>query len=225
MRRLILICFALLVASSSFGQRYPERATVRKGNAQYQRENYVEAEIDYRRALEKRAGSYEAADNLAKSLYKQKRWDEAAQMFAPLAADSINAKYAPAAHYDNGNALFQQRKFQEAIEAYKQSLRLNPNDQECKFNLAYAQKMLQDQQGGGGGDKDKDKDQNQDQNQQPQEQPAQENPQEAQPKEGSLSKEEAERMLEAVQMNEDKTRQNAEEKKGKPVNVRGQKNW
>ncbi|MDR2885245.1 MAG: tetratricopeptide repeat protein [Rikenellaceae bacterium] len=227
MSRLIIIAVAMLMALPAMAQKYPERSMIRSGNRQYEKEKYVESEISYRRALEKTPASYEAADNLAKSLYKQQRWDEAAGMFAPLAADSLHRQHAPEAYYDQGNALFRQRKFAEAIEAYKQSLRLNPADQQAKFNLAYAQKMQQEQQDGGGGNDNQDQNQNQDQQGggQPDPQPAEANPQPAQPKEGALSKEEAERMLEAVQMGEDKTREKMEEKKGKPGKSPGGKNW
>ncbi len=226
MKRVLIFSLALFTTLGAAAQKYPERRVVRSGNRSYEKEKYVEAEITYRRALEKNAASYEAADNLAKSLYKQQRWDEAAQAFSPLAADSLNRAHAPAANFDLGNALFKQRKFAEAVEAYKSSLRLDPTDQQAKFNLAYAQKMLKDQQGGGGGnDKDKDKNDQQQQQQQPQPQQGDGKPQPAEPRQGQMSQQEAEQMLQAVQVGEDKTREKVEKEKGKPVNARGGKNW
>ncbi len=90
------------------------------------------------------------------------------------AADSLRADTERAeAFYNLGNAQFKQQKYQEALESYKQSLRLNPSDMEAKYNYAYTKRLLdQNKNGGGGGgndqkdqDKDQDKDQNKDQNQ------------------------------------------------------------
>ena len=73
------------------------------------------------------------------------------------------------AFYNLGNAQFKQQKYKEALESYKQSLRLNPADQQAKYNYAYTKRLLDDNKDGGGGgddDKNQDKDQNQDQQQQ-----------------------------------------------------------
>ncbi len=220
MKRILTFILAVMASAPLAAQRYPERGIVRAGNRQYERENYVEAEINYRRALEKSPECYEATANLAKSLYKQKRWDEAAGLFGRIAVDSLHRSSAAATWYDNGNALFQQRKLEEAIEAYKQSLRINPSDQEAKFNLAYAQKLLDKNKGGGDDDKDNkdNKDNQQDQQKQPEPRPAQ--PKDA--REG-MSEQEAAQILQAMQMSEDKTREKVDEKKPKEA-PRG-KNW
>ena len=71
------------------------------------------------------------------------------------------------AFYNLGNAQFKQQKYKEALESYKQSLRLNPSDQEAKYNYAYTKRLIDDENGGGGGgdDKNQDKDQNKEQQQ------------------------------------------------------------
>ncbi len=223
-RRIVISLLALFFALPATAQKYPERRLVREGNRHYERKAYPEGEVAYRRALEKAPESYEAAYNLGKSLYKQERWDEAAGLFAPLAADSSRIATAPSAWYDLGNALVKQRKLQEALEAYKQSLRLNPGDQQAKFNLAYVQKLLENEQdknddgGGGGGDQPP-----QPQPEQPQPQPdPQQDPGEA---EGGMSRREAEQMLEAMQVSEEQTRQRKEGEKVPVVRERGEKNW
>ena len=95
------------------------------------------------------------------------------------AADSLRTDDERAeAFYNLGNAQFKQQKYKEALESYKQSLRLNPSDMETKYNYAYTKRLLdEDKNGGGGGgnddkdqNKDQDKDQNKDQNQQNQDQ-------------------------------------------------------
>ena len=141
-RHTIITCLLLLAAGMAAGQKYPERRDIRSGNKFYGKAEYSEAEISYRKALEKQPDSYEANFNLADALYKQKRYDEAAGLNEQLAADSARLDNAASAYFNQGNALFQQRKLQEALEAYKNSLRLNPADMEAKFNYAYKKKLL-----------------------------------------------------------------------------------
>lgn len=175
MRSTIILGLMLLIAGSASGQKYPERRDIRSGNKLYEKGDYTEAEVAYRRALEKNAESYEANFNLADALYKQKRYDEAAQMNAQLAADSAYMENAAAAYFNQGNALFQQRKLEEALEAYKNCMRLDPNDQQAKFNYAYTKKLLekdnqnqqqnnQNNQQNQQNQQDQNKDQNKDQN-------------------------------------------------------------
>ncbi len=237
MRTSFAIIVFTLASLSLWGQKYPERRMVRAGNSQYEKQNYVEAEVAYRRAIEKTPDSYEASDNLAKSLYKQKRWDEAAKLLAPLAADSLRREHSAAAYYDLGNALFRQRKLEEALEAYKQSLRINPDDMEAKFNLAYTQKLLDKNKGGG--QDDKQDDQNQDQQQQDQQQQGRNKDQKQDQQDGNdgskpqpqpgdqagVSRQEAEQMLQAIQAAEDKTREKTDGEKVRAAAAKGGKNW
>lgn len=169
MRTMILSGLLLLCAGAASAQKYPERKEIRQGNKLYEKEDYSGAELSYLRALEAKPGSVEATANLAGALYKQGRYEEAAGAAGTAARDSTAGEHASGAFYNEGNAWFQQRKLEEAIEAYKNALRRNPYDQQAKFNLAYAQKLLEkDKNGGGGGgqnDQNQDKDQNKDQNQ------------------------------------------------------------
>ncbi len=248
MRTFFITALTLLLGTvfSAQAQKYPERQEIRKGNKRYDKGDYPGSEVFYLRALEATPGSVEAAGNLAGALYRQERFEEAAQVGAKAARDSMAGPYASQLHYNEGNAQFKQRKFAEAVEAYKNALRKNPDDQQAKFNLAYAQKMLeQDKNGGGGGggdqdkDQDKDKDQNQDQNQNDkdqnkdqdkQDQNSEPKPDQGEPKpgegqpQGGISPQEAERMLDAMQGAEDNTKQKVDAQKAKAVGRSG-KNW
>ena len=242
-RHTIITCLLLLAAGTAAGQKYPERRDIRSGNKFYGKAEYSEAEISYRKALEKQPDSYEANFNLADALYKQKRYDEAAGLNEQLAADSARLDNAASAYFNQGNALFQQRKLQEALEAYKNSLRLNPADMEAKFNYAYTKKLLdkdkndqnkndqnKDQNKDNRNDQNPDKDQNKDNpdNNQNGNDPDKQDQQPPsggqQPPQGSMSREEAERMLDAVQGSEDKTKKKVDEKKAVTVGNSG-KNW
>lgn len=180
MYKLLYIFPFLLAAAGVSAQSMPERSLVRKGNRQYNKGNYEQAISRYEQALQAVAGQFEATYDLGNALYKAERFDRAEQTMQLAAADSLRTDDERAeAFYNLGNAQFKQQKYKEALESYKQSLRLNPSDMETKYNYAYTKRLLdEDKNGGGGGggnddkdqNKDQDKDQNKDQNQQNQDQ-------------------------------------------------------
>ena len=250
---LLLGVFTLLGSADAHAQKYKERRFIRSGNELYEKGDYVESEVSYRRAIEEAAGSLEANYNLAASLYKQEQFKEAAQMYESIRADStIENEVSSQVLYNSGNSLFKQRELEKALEAYKSSLRINPNDMEAKFNLAYTQKLLeedkkkQEQEDQNKDDQDKkddqqDKDNKDDQNKDDQkdkddkegdkDQDKKDDQQKPEDKEGegeqnrgNISKQDAEQMLNAVQMEEDKTREKQDAKKVKTVGKSG-KNW
>ena len=156
---LLLMVAVLLQCGEVFAQAHPERRFIRSGNKGYERQDYDAAEERYRTALEREPNSYEAAFNLSDALYRQQKYDEAAQMLGKLSdrGDLTAAQRAKVMH-NLGNIRFAQQQLQEAADCYKESLRARPDDLETKYNLAYVQQLLKDQQ------------QNQDQNQQNQNQ-------------------------------------------------------
>ncbi len=119
---------------------------MRGGNRDYKKADYAAAEIDYKKALVKDSTSVAAQYNLANTLYKIENWQEA-EKYAGKALDSLSrSPRAADAFYNSGDIYLQQRRWSEAIEAFKESLRRNPGDMDAKSNLAYAQKMLQNEQ-------------------------------------------------------------------------------
>ena len=175
MHRILSITLLFLFAAAGVqAQRLPERALVRKGNRQYNKGEYEASIGRYEEALKAAPGQFEATYNLGNALYKAERFDRAEQTMVQAAADSLRSDAERAeAFYNLGNAQFKQQKYKEALESYKQSLRLNPADMEAKYNYAYTKRLLdQDQNGGGGNDQ---QNQNQDQNQQDQQNQQQQN--------------------------------------------------
>ena len=167
MYKSLYIILFLFAASGVQAQQLPERSLVRKGNRQYNKGNYEQSAGHYEQALQAAPGQFEAIYNLGNALYKAERFDRAEQTMQQAAADSLRADTERAeAFYNLGNAQFKQQKYQEALESYKQSLRLNPSDQEAKYHYAYTKRLIDaDENGGGGGgdDKHQDKDQNKEQ--------------------------------------------------------------
>lgn len=152
----------VLTAAEAVAQKYPERRETRFGTKAYVAGDFAGAEARYRSALEFNPELDEARFNLGNALWKQEKGEEAAGIFMEMAADSLAAPdLLAAANFNSGNVMLAGQKIEEAIEFYKQSLRVDPTDMQAKYNLAYARKLLQNQQN---------QDQNQDQDQQDQNQ-------------------------------------------------------
>ena len=145
--RTALLAVLLVRCGDAFAQDYRERSSIRSGNRAYEEQDYKGSEEKYRAALGKQPASYEAAFNLGDALYKQGRYEESSQVFDSLSRSPLlSAEQMSRVYHNMGNALFAQQKLQEAAESYKQSLRARPDDLETKYNLAYVQKLLEDQQ-------------------------------------------------------------------------------
>ena len=170
MQRYVILLAALLAAVSALGQQMPERREVRKGNRLYNKGEYQQSIERYGRALMLDPASFEATYNLGNALSKAEMYDKAEQMQNRAAADTLRSDTERAeAYYNLGNTQFRQKKYREALESYKRSLLLNPDDREAKYNYAYTKHLLDDEQknGGGGGDQNQqNKDQQNQQNQQ-----------------------------------------------------------
>ncbi|WP_295991627.1 tetratricopeptide repeat protein [uncultured Alistipes sp.] len=247
MYRLFPYILLLFVAAEAGAQQLPERGLVRRGNRSYARGDYARAIERYERALKAAPGSFEATYDLGNALCRAERFDQSEQTLARAAADTLRTDDERAeAFYNLGNAQFSQQKYKEALESYKQSLRLAPADMEAKYNYAYTKKLLEDQQqNGGGNDDQQDQDQNQDRQGDGQNAPQQGDPDkqdrqgeeprqpeqgEGKPQQGEgqsrpsgLSEQEQQQMLDAIQAQEDRTQEKLKEKQG--VVVRGKKNW
>lgn len=155
MQRYVILLAALLAAVSALGQQMPERREVRKGNRLYNKGEYQQSIERYGRALMLDPASFEATYNLGNALSKAEMYDKAEQMQNRAAADTLRSDTERAeAYYNLGNTQFRQKKYREALESYKRSLLLNPDDREAKYNYAYTKHLLDDEQknGGGGGD-------------------------------------------------------------------------
>lgn len=146
-----------------------DRREVRSGNRSFKKEAWREAEVDYRKAQLKDSLSLAAGYNLANALYRQEDYEGAAKAMEPVKEVAAGSSDY---FYNLGDIALQKKDYQSAVDAFKQSLLLNPGDLDAKENYIYAKKMLENQQNGGGGDNDQNQDQNQnnDQNQDNQDQ-------------------------------------------------------
>ena len=207
----ILILLAL--CGGSVMAQKAERQNVRDGNKQYKKEKYTEAEIAYRKSIEVNPRSTEGIFNLGNSLYKQEKYPEATEQYQLIAGqgerlineDPANSKRLAHVFHNLGNISMKGQEYQKSIEAYKQSLRLNPSDEETRYNLALAQKLLQDQQQD---QQDQQQDQNQDQEQ---EQQDQNQDQDQQQQDQNQDQEQEQKTQEEQQQDEQMSRDNAQQ--------------
>ncbi|MDR2622456.1 MAG: tetratricopeptide repeat protein [Dysgonamonadaceae bacterium] len=232
MIRFILISLSLVfvISSPAFSQKQV-RKELKNGNKEYVREKYTEAEIAYRKALEVNARSTDAAYNLGNSLYKQSKFQEAMQQYEAALSQEKDKNLAAADWHNVGNIFMSNKDYSKSIEAYKKSLRLNPNDDETRYNLALAQKLLENQQQQDNQDQNKDKDkqeQNKDEQQkQEQQQDKQEQQQQQQQQNpNEMQKENAEQILDAMMQNERDTQEKVKAEQVRQQKQRKtEKNW
>jgi tetratricopeptide (TPR) repeat protein len=236
----------MLIAASVSALAQSDRSLIRDGNQLYDDKKFTDAEVNYRKALDKNKELPTGSFNLGDALYREGRYDEAATQDSIAVMKSTDARSKAGAFHNLGNALLQSKKYDQSLEAYKESLKLNPNDDETRYNYEYAREMLkqqqqqqknqkqddkkdqkkddkqkQDQQKQDQQKKDQDKQNQKNQDQQKQDQQKQD--QQSQPKKGQISKADAARILEALK-NEEK---NVQKKLVKKVqaNVSVQKDW
>ncbi len=228
---------------------------LKKGNELYQEGKFDEAEVRYRKAMaEKEEENIAGRFNLGDALYRQQRYEEAAAEFGRVAELTNDPDLKGQALHNLGNSMVQQKKFEEAVNAYKEALKANPSQQDSRENLARALRQLKQQQQQQQNQKqNQDKEQQQDkqqqknekdqqkqkQDQQQQQQQQQDNndqqkpdqpeeeqeQQQAQPRKDRISREDAERLLKAINADEQKVQEkvNKEKIKGRPVQT--DKDW
>ncbi|MDR3141373.1 MAG: tetratricopeptide repeat protein [Tannerellaceae bacterium] len=185
-----------------------ERKNVRDGNKLYTNEKYTEAEVAYRKSLEVNPRSLEGTYNLGDALYKQQKYPEAAEQYQLIAGQGeklvqdnpANSQRLAHVYHNLGNIGMQNKEYAKSVEAYKQSLRLNPKDDETRYNLALAQKLFENQQ-----NEDQSQD-NQNQDDQKQDQEQKDDQQQQQPDDQQENKTQEEQ-----QQNEQMSQDNAQQ--------------
>ena len=225
-RAAAMLCLLLVAASAS--AQMTDRQYIRQGNKQFRSGDYANAEVSYRKAIEKNAKNAQAAFNLGNALMAQKKDSAAVEQFQGAARLETNPLRKAQAYHNMGVICQTHKMYGEAIEAYKNALRLNPKDDETRYNLVLCkhQKQKQDQQQNQqGGDNDKKQDDKQKDQQQPdQQKDKQDDKQQEQPK-PQMSKDNAEQLLNAAIQNEKQTQEKMKQQQQQPQRRNVQKNW
>ena len=225
-----IIALLLLLSSSSLAYSQGIKTKIRQGNRLYKEKNFSEAETAYRKALLLDSLSGKANFGVSAAAYELGRYKEAAATLHNL-----------------GNVAMKDKKYEEAIRLYEESLITHPESDDTRYNLALAQRLLkqqqQNQQGGGGNNQNQDKDKQDKQKQNPKQDqqqnkdkdkqdPKQNNNQEGTPKEqqnGQMSQEQAKQILDAFRSDDEQTRRRVEqrqrEQKQQQNSTKNKKRW
>ncbi|MEO1435030.1 MAG: tetratricopeptide repeat protein [Bacteroidota bacterium] len=220
----------VVIGLLSFGQlnAQSDHKHLREGDKSYLDKDYTNAEEQYRRVIRENDGSLKGNYNLGNAIYEQERFQEALEYYQAAAQVAGDESQRADALHNLGNAFYQVQDFENSINAYKEALKLDPNDMATKYNLTSAlrqqriqQQQQQQRQNQEGEQEQQQQEQQQQQQQQeqqegeqqqeqqqaPEEQEVDEN-QEQQPAETrEMSKEEAERLLDIIEKEEQKVQE------------------
>jgi Ca-activated chloride channel family protein len=230
MKYFVLLFSFLFCIASLFAQTKPDIALIRQGNGLIGNKKYNEAEICYRKALAQNPKSAAAAYNLALSLQLQKKTEEALKQYENAILLTEDKSQKSSAYHNIGNAYCASQEWEKAIEKYKAALRINPSDMDTKYNLAFAQNKLKQQQqqqqdqqnkkddksNGDKDEKNKENSNNGGTNKKDKE-PSQ--------KPGEMTKDQAKKMLNAIQAQEAKVNDKMQKGDKKVVLVGKNKDW
>ncbi len=217
-----------------------------EGNNLYSKQKYDEATANYLKALQKDPNNATGLFNLGSALYQNKKYDSSRKVMATTANAIKDKNGKAAANYNIGNTYMAQRNWDEAINAYKNTLRNNPQDADAKYNLSYAEQMKkQDDKKGGKNDKkdqnkdkkdqqkdkqqqdkdknDKDKDKQQGQQGQDDKNQKGDKDQQPQSQPSKLSQQQADQILNALQQEEKKLQDKLKKEKAIPLKL--DKDW
>jgi tetratricopeptide (TPR) repeat protein len=214
------ILFLLMILSVSVGFSQTETSHFRKGNDLFNSGKFTDAEIEYRKGLAKKQDSWTGKFNLADALYKQNKYKEASVILDSLSKTTKNNKQLSSVYHNMGNAQLKNKDYEQSVESFKKALKLDPKAEDSRYNLSYAlQKLKQEkqQQQQKQQKQDKKQDQKQDQKQNQEKQKDQ--------KKQNLNREEAERMLDALNRDEKELRKKTEKKASKNGQAGSGKDW
>lgn len=223
-----IVLTLIFLTVSGFGQK--DLKLIREGNKLYDQGKYKDAEMDYRKAMEINKESDKGKFNLGTAVYKEKNYNEATKIFEDLSGRQLDKQTKAKIYHNYGNSLLESKQYEQSIAAYKNSLLNNPSDKDTKYNLEYAKAMLkkqQQQQQQQKQDKNQDKkdQQKKDQENQNKDQQNKDQNKNQQQDQKKISKEDADRMLEALKNSEKKTLDKVKKSKVKVQQAGIEKDW
>ena len=227
-KRKVAVMLLFLTALSVTAQT--DRQYIRQGNKQFRMGDYPNAEVSYRKAIEQNPKNPQASFNLGNALMAQKKDSAAVTQFENASRLETNPLRKAQSFHNIGVICQTHKMYGEAIEAYKNALRLNPNDDETRYNLVLCkhQKQKQDQQKqnqGQNNDDQKKDDQKKDDQQKDQNSDKQDDKKQQEQQKPQMSKDNAEQLLNAAIQNEKQTQDKLKKAQQQPQRRANQKNW
>lgn len=230
------LLFVLALAFPFLNYAQSEKKHLKNGNEAYKKSDYIAAEKEFNNALGKNKDSYKGAFNLGDAYYKQGKYEEASNQFQLLTHRATSKDTLAKAFHNLGNSLLKSKKYQESVDAYKNALKNNPNDADTRYNLAYAQQYLKQQQEQQKKEQEKkDKEEKKDEKKEEKEKKEKEekekkdkeNKEKEKPEEqkNKISKEDAQRLLDALQNDEKNLQDKMKKIKAKGAKAEIEKDW
>ena len=260
--KLYIIVAIICCTSTAFGQEQDTktlerqaREDVREGNDLYNELKFSEAEVAYKKALSKNPNYAKASYNLGNTVYQQNRNKEAVAQFELVEKTAVDKMSKAETYHNMGNSFMKEKQYAQAIDAYKKSMRNNSKDDETRYNLALAQKMLKDQQNqdnkdnkedkdnkdekeneGGDEEKKNDKDKEKDKGKDKEDDKGddkkdeknnedQEKKEDQKPRPNQLTPEQMQQLLEAMNNEENKSQKKLNAEKAKGPKIKQEKDW
>lgn len=209
-------------------QAQSDRQYIRQGNKQFRKGNAADAEVSYRKSIEKNSRNAQSNYNLGNALMAQRKDSLATTQFEKAAKLETNPLRRAQAYHNMGVVCQQHKLYSEAIEAYKEALRNNPTDDETRYNLELCkrqQKQQQNQNNENQDQKNKDKDKKDQQKKDQEKKEEQKQNQEQQKDKQQMSKENAEQLLNAAMQEEKNTQERMKKAQQQPQRRHLEKNW
>lgn len=228
--RKYILLILLVFAGVTQMQAQADRQFIRNGNKLYRQQNYAKAETEYRKALSKNARNTQAMYNLGCALMMQQKDSTAIVQLQNAGRSELSPRRKAMAYHNIGVICQGHQMYGEAIEAYKESLRNNPSDNETRYNLALCQRLQKKQKQNGGKNNQKNRNKKDNQKQQNkqknnnQNKQDQNNQQKQQPKD-QMSKDNAQQLLNYAIQQEKATQERLKRNEQQPQRRRLQQNW
>lgn len=234
MKKILLYCLLTVSVTGAYAQR-SDRSFVRKGNSMFEDSLFIKAEENYLKAVDLNPELLEGYYNLGNAYTAQQKPNEAVEQYRKIAnalegkkkelmddpssskKELDKCKSDLAKTYHNTGVVYHMcEQYDKAVESYKQALRNNPQDDETRYNLILAQRMLQEQQQNQQDQQQQQQEQQQEQqqdqqDQQEQQQEEQQQQQQQQEQEQDMSQENAEQILEAAMQDEKDVQERVQE--------------
>ena len=209
----IVLCSACLFTIVTLrASAQPENKTIREANKLYKKGDFGKALPEYRKAVQQNPNNPVAKYNLASAQFRNNKFEEAEKTFSDANAIAPTDAMKEKTVYNKGVALSKQKKLLESIEAYKDALKLDPSDEDARFNLQKALEELRKQNQSNQEKQPQPQKKNQRQKEQPQ------------PRQTNLDKRKIEQYLQSLQQKEQEVQRKIQQNRQRAV-TKPEKDW
>jgi tetratricopeptide (TPR) repeat protein len=207
------LTISALVLAAIAAKAQDEEAAIREGNKQYKQGAYDKALPEYQKAIQKNPKNVTAQYNAANARFRSNKFDDAQKSYDDAIAATTDTKFKEKSYYNKGVSYSKEKKLQESINAWKNALKLDPNDEDARFNL---QKALNEQK--------KNNESKQQKQQQQQQQKQQQQKQQQQKQQNKLDKRKIEQYLKSLQQKEQEVQRKIQQNRSRSVS-QPEKDW